>query len=61
MAKFKHKNGGICEVFTKLNIERLRKNKNYKEIDENASKVKTKELEKVVEVNEEVVEEEPLQ
>lgn len=34
MTKFKHKNGGICEVFSKLNIEKLRKNPNYKEIKE---------------------------
>lgn len=37
MAKFKHKNGGVAEVFTELNINRLRKNKNYSEILENAS------------------------
>lgn len=62
MAKFKHKNGGIAEVFTQLNIERLRKDKDYTEVLENASnKVKgtpkkTKEPEKV----EEVVEDKPL-
>lgn len=63
MAKFKHVNGGIAEVFTELNINRLRKDKNYSEVLENASKKvietpkKTKEPEKV----EEVVENEPLQ
>lgn len=55
MAKFKHKNGGIAEVFTQLNIERLRKDKNYSEVLEKASK-KTKEPAKV----EEVVEDKPL-
>lgn len=34
MAKFKHKDGGICEVFSRENIEKLRKNSNYKEIKE---------------------------
>lgn len=66
MAKFKHKNGGICEVFTELNIKRLREDKNYTEVLENASKneIKTKQqdkVEKVVEVKEEVVDVEPLQ
>ena len=62
MAKFKHKNGGVAEVFTKLNIERLRKDENYTEMLENASKKvketpkKTIEPEKV----EEVVEDKPL-
>lgn len=55
MAKFKHKNGGIAEVFTKLNIERLRKNKDYKEIVEDASEKVKKEPKK------EVVEGKPLQ
>lgn len=32
MAKFQHKNKGICEVFSRENIEKLRKNPNYKEI-----------------------------
>lgn len=53
MAKFKHKNGGIAEVFTKLNIERLRKSKDYKEID-TSKKVKE-------EPKKEVVEDKPLQ
>ena len=63
MAKFKHINGGITEVFTQLNINRLRKDKNYSEVLENASKKvketpkKIKEAEKV----EEVVEDKPLQ
>lgn len=62
MTKFKHKNGGITEVFTQLNIERLRKDKNYKEIDENTSIIEeVQELEEVVEIEEEVVEVEPLQ
>lgn len=62
MTKFKHKNGGIAEVFTQLNIERLRRDENYSEITENASKKvketpkKIKEAEKV----EEVVEDKPL-
>lgn len=34
MTKFKHKNGGICEVFSRINIEKLRKDPNYKEIKE---------------------------
>lgn len=62
MAKFKHKNGGIAVVYTQLNIERLRRDKDYTEVLENASnKVKetpkkTKEPKKVEEV-----ENEPLQ
>ncbi len=35
MVKFKHKNGGICEVETMENITKLRKDSNYKEINEN--------------------------
>lgn len=50
MAKFKHKNGGIAEVFTKLNIERLRKDKNYVELSEKPSKKVIAEPEKVEEV-----------
>ena len=63
MTKFKHINGGIAEVFTKTNIERLRRDKNYQEILENAPKKvketpkKTIEPEKV----DEVVEDKPLQ
>ena len=63
MAKFKHKNGGIAEVFTQLNIERLRKDKNYTEVLERASK-KVKETPKKQEEPvkvEEVVEDKPLQ
>ena len=62
MAKFKHKNGGITEVFTELNINRLRNDKNYLEVLENAPKKvketpnKINEPEKV----EEVVEDKPL-
>lgn len=68
MTKFRHKNGGITEVFTKLNIERLRKDKNYTEVLEKASKKvietskKVEEPEKVEkpEKVEEVVEDKPL-
>lgn len=66
MAKFKHINGGITEVFTQLNINRLRNDKNYSEVLENASK-KSKEVTKKVKVTqeaekiEEVVEDKPLQ
>ncbi len=35
MVKFKHKNGGICEVETIENIAKLRKDSNYKEMNEN--------------------------
>lgn len=62
MTKFKHKNGGIAEVFTQLNIERLRKDKNYTEVLEKASK-KVKETPKKQEEPEkveEVVEDKPL-
>lgn len=62
MAKFKHKNGGIAEVFTKLNIERLRKDKNYKEVLEKASnKAEPKEAKPIEPKTEEVVEDKPLQ
>lgn len=57
MAKFKHKNGGIAEVFTELNIERLRKDKNYTEMLDKPLK-KVKETPKQIE---EVVEDKPLQ
>lgn len=40
MTKFKHKNGGICEVLTRENIDRLRKNPNYKEIAEKSKETK---------------------
>lgn len=33
MAKFKHKNGGICEVFSLDNIEKFSKDSNYTRID----------------------------
>lgn len=29
---FKHKNGGICEVYTHKAIEKMRKDKNYTEV-----------------------------
>lgn len=62
MAKFKHKNGGITEVFTQVNINRLRKDKNYSEIAENAvKKVKPKKVEPIEPEIEEVVEDKPLQ
>ena len=32
MAKFKHKNGGIAEVFSPENLRRLRSDPNYTEI-----------------------------
>lgn len=50
MAKFQHKNRGICEVFSRDNIEKLRKDPNYKEIS-----IKTKEelKNKVTEENKE--------
>lgn len=62
MAKFKHINGGIAEVFTELNINRLRNDKNYSEIEENASKKVKKTPKKEIETEkvEEVVEDKPL-
>ena len=62
MAKFRHKNGGIAEVFTQLNIERLRNDKNYTEVLANASKKVKKTPEKIEEPEkvEEVVEDKPL-
>lgn len=42
--KFKHKNGGICEVKTADAINRLKNNSDYKEICEkdNAKPIKAK-------------------
>lgn len=57
MAKFRHKNGGIAEVFTEVNISRLRNDKNYSEIKENASK----KVNKTPKATKEVVEDMPLQ
>lgn len=37
MATFRHKNGGVAVVFTKVNINRLRADKNYREVKENKS------------------------
>lgn len=37
MAKFKHIDGGIAEVFTRVNINRLEQDKNYERIQENTS------------------------
>lgn len=69
MAKFKHQNGGIAEVFTELNINRLRADKNYTEIPENAQLECNKPIKKVGNVQKtknivhksEEVEEKPLQ
>ena len=62
MAKFKHINGGIAEVFTEVNINRLREDKNYSEVLENASKKVKKTPKKEIEPEEveEVVEDKPL-
>lgn len=43
MTKFKHKNGGVCEVLTKVNIDRLRKDPNYKEILDKKKEAKNEE------------------
>lgn len=43
MAKFKHKNGGICEVFSLDNINKLKKDKNYTEISEKKPIIRAKE------------------
>ena len=56
MTKFKHKNGGIAEVFTETNIKRLRADKNYVEVPENEKKEDKKPLKEKKEV-----EEKPLQ
>ena len=42
MALFKHKDGGVCEVLTKENIAKLRKNTNYKEITNKSKEKETK-------------------
>lgn len=42
MAKFKNKKGGICEVYTVDNIERLTKDKNYIRIDKKETDIKPK-------------------
>lgn len=62
MAKFKHVNGGIAEVFTETNINRLRKDKNYTEMLEKASKKVKETPKKEIEPEkvEEVVEDKPL-
>lgn len=62
MAIFKHKNGGTAEVFTKVNINRLRADKNYSEVLKNVSKKVKETPEKIVEPEkvEEVVEDKPL-
>lgn len=43
MTKFKHKNGGTCEVLTKVNIDRLRKDSNYSEILDKKKETKNEE------------------
>lgn len=40
MAKFKNKKGGICEVYSLDNINKLRKDKNYTEISNKLEKDK---------------------
>ena len=40
---FKHKNGGICEVYTHKAIEKLRKDKNYTEIKTETTQKTTQE------------------
>lgn len=52
MAIFKHKNGGIAVVYTETNINRLRADKNYREVQENKSDkvLTTKKGEEVEEV-----------
>ena len=57
MAKFRHKNGGIAEVFTEVNIKRLRASKDYVEVLEKAPK----KVKKTPKATEEVVEDMPLQ
>lgn len=57
MAKFRHKNGGIAEVFTEVNIKRLRTSKDYVEVLEKTPK----KVNKTPKATEEVVEDMPLQ
>lgn len=40
MAKFKHKKGGTCEVFSLDNIEKLEKDPNFTQIDEKKEPIK---------------------
>lgn len=68
MAKFKSKTGGVTEVFTSINIERLRNNPNYTEIVENAQPIvknpsKKQKMHNKIEniVQNEEVEDKPLQ
>lgn len=42
MAKFKNKKGGICEVYSLDNINKLNKDKNYTIIDEKKTDIKSK-------------------
>lgn len=62
MTKFKHKNGGIAEVFTKVNIARLQNDPNYVELVEKANPKEKKSPKKVQEIvqEEEVEQIEPL-
>lgn len=63
MTTFKHKNGGITKVFTKTNIERLRRDKNYQEVLENTPQEVKETPEKIIEPIkvDEVVDDKPLQ
>lgn len=45
MVTFKHKNGGIAKVYTQTNINRLRADKNYREV----SKIKSEKVIKPIE------------
>lgn len=47
MAVFKHKNGGICTVYTSNNINRLRKDKNFVEINAKEKKDKNISLDNI--------------
>lgn len=51
---FKHKDGGICEVYTPKAIERLRNNKDYSEVKPKAKEVVKEEVkdDKKIEANE---------
>lgn len=62
MTKFKHKNGGIAEVFTKVNIARLQNDPDYTELVEANPKEKKspKKVQEIVQ-EEEVEQIEPLQ
>lgn len=63
MTKFKHKNGGIAEVFTKVNIARLQNDPDYTELVDKVTPKEKKSPKKVQEIvqEEEVEQIEPLQ